>query len=111
MGVKRKKHGSKYKARVALEAAAGDKTMAELSRKHGIHSKQITQWRGNLLERAYELFERGKTLEDRSQERLIDELYSQIGTNRCPGWPVPKRARPAGSAGRPAALQSVQSAG
>ena len=76
---KRNKHGSKYKAKVAVEAAAGDKTMAELSRKYGVHANQIGQWRSHLLEHAYELFERGRTLEDRSQERLIEDLYSQIG--------------------------------
>ena len=46
----RKNHNAVFKARVALEALKGDKTMAELSSKYGVHPNQIRQWRQKLVD-------------------------------------------------------------
>ncbi len=45
----RRKHSPVFKAKVALAAIQGDKTLAELSRQFGVHPNQITEWRKQLL--------------------------------------------------------------
>ena len=52
----RRNHSSKFKAKVALAAVQGEKTLAELSQQFDVHPNQITQWKTQLLERANEAF-------------------------------------------------------
>lgn len=78
---KRKQHSAQFKAKVALEAIKGEKTIAEIASHYSIHPTMIHTWKRQLLEGASELFERGsKTslLEPQTQAQ-IDELYRQIG--------------------------------
>ena len=46
----RRNHSSAFKAKVALAALRGEKTMAELSQRFDIHPNQITQWKTQLQE-------------------------------------------------------------
>ena len=48
----RRNHSPAFKAKVALEAIRGDKTLAELAKLHDVHPNQITDWKMQLLERA-----------------------------------------------------------
>ena len=48
----RRNHTAAYKAKVALAALKGDKTLAELSEKFDVHSNQIVQWKAQLLDGA-----------------------------------------------------------
>jgi transposase len=52
----RRNHAPAFKAKVALAALKGDKTVAELAQQFDVHPNQITQWKNQLLERAMELF-------------------------------------------------------
>ncbi len=54
----RRNHSALFKAKVALEALKGDRTLAELAQRFELHPNQITEWRRQLLERAVEVFER-----------------------------------------------------
>ena len=52
----RRNHTPAFKAKVALAALKGDRTLAELAQQFDIHPNQITQWKSQLLDRATELF-------------------------------------------------------
>jgi transposase len=66
-------------AKVALAAIKGDMTTAELSSKYEVHRSQINNWRKRALEELRDIFrgKRDKSIKD--YEKLIDDLYRQIG--------------------------------
>lgn len=57
----RRNHSPTFKAKVALEAHKGEKTVAEIAQRHDVHPNQVTEWRRQLLERAAEVFGAGVT--------------------------------------------------
>lgn len=75
----RKRYDPKLRAKVALEAVKGEKTLAELSSEFSVHPNQIRQWRKHLLETLPDLFTDRRKRKDKDQEELIAELYRQIG--------------------------------
>lgn len=75
----RKRYDATFRAKVALEAVKGEKTLAELSSEFGVHANQISKWRRQLLELLPELFTDRRKKKDVDQEELISELYRQIG--------------------------------
>ena len=52
----RRTHSAVFKARVALAAMGGDKTLAELAQRFEVYPNQITEWKWQLSERAAEIF-------------------------------------------------------
>jgi len=75
----RRGHDAAFKARVALEALKGEKTMAQLSSEFGVHVNQIRQWRQKLLEEVPSVFSDRRRKQDKESEELTSELYRQIG--------------------------------
>jgi len=73
----RRNHGADFKAKAALAAIRGDKTMAELATQFGVHAHQITEWKKQLLERAGEGFDNPR----RKDEPPVDlkALHAKIG--------------------------------
>lgn len=74
----RRNHSPTFKARVALEALRGDKTVAELAQQHDVHPNQITTWKNELMQRAGEIFGGGAAESAADREKLRD-LHAKIG--------------------------------
>jgi transposase len=74
----RRNHSSAFKAKVAVAALKGDKTLAELAEQFEIHANQITQWKSQLQERASDVF---ATAAERSESAGPDvkALPAKIG--------------------------------
>ncbi len=79
MGKARRRFSASFKAKVALAAAKGDQTLAELASHFGVHPNQITKWKRQLLDGLPEIFSDGHRQDLRQQEALTDRLYQQIG--------------------------------
>ena len=79
MGKQRKRHSKEFKARVALEALRGVKTLSELASEHKLHPTQVRKWKAQLQNNASELFERGRSSGTSEEEALSMRLYEEIG--------------------------------
>lgn len=75
----RKKFPNDFKARVALAALKGDKTMAELASEFQVHASQINTWKAQLKERAADIFSGSAGVTAGEYKDKIEELYSDIG--------------------------------
>jgi transposase-like protein len=73
----RRNHSPAFKARVALEAIRGEKTIAQIAAHHEVHPNQVTTWKAELLENAATIFG-GNVLAADGRER-IRELHEKIG--------------------------------
>ena len=76
---KRTNHSPAFKAKVALAALSGDKTVAELSAEYGVHQTQINRWMKQLKEKAPEVFSSGCEPKERRLEEEIRKLHEKIG--------------------------------
>lgn len=73
----RRNHSPAFKAKVALAAVKGEKTLPELAQQYDVHPNLITQWRAKLLESAADVF----GAEQAPAEPVVDVkvLHAKIG--------------------------------
>ena len=76
---KRKIFSSQQKARVALEAIRGMKTINEIAQEFGVHPTQVGLWKKELLEQAAGLFDARRGPKPINQSTNEERLYSEIG--------------------------------
>ena len=78
MARKRRRLDGTLKAKVALSAIRGDRTLSQLASQFGVHGNQVSAWKRKLISDAAELFEDGRRR--RKEENANEqELYEQIG--------------------------------
>ena len=77
----RRNHSAQFKARIAMEALRGVKTIAEIAAENNLHPTQITRWKAELTEGAAALFERKNApdLEKRHLETHCERLERKVG--------------------------------
>jgi transposase-like protein len=75
----RKRYSAEFKAKVALSALQGQKTINELAAVHSVHPNQIVLWMKQATSSLSEVFADKRVKHDRDQQELISELYRQIG--------------------------------
>jgi transposase len=73
----RRTHSATFKAQVAVAALRGDKTIAEVAEKFGVHPNQVTAWKAQLLERSSETF--GEKA-DGTPAPNIEKMEAKIGS-------------------------------
>ena len=74
----RRNHAPAFKAKVALAAMKGEKTLAELAQQFDVHPNQITQWKGQLLDGAAGVFGQDKS-EAAASGVDLKSLHAKIG--------------------------------
>ena len=75
----RRRFTADFKARVALDALRGDKTIQEIAAKHKVHPNQVSIWKRQAVEGLGTVFSNGpdKTRMDHDDE--VHDLHAKIG--------------------------------
>ena len=92
----RRTHSPAFKAKVALAAIKGEKTLAELAQLYGVHPNQITAWKAQLVDGATSVFGSGTASAEAAPAVDLKMLHAKIGelALRMIFWPV-RSAKPA----------------
>ncbi len=72
-----KRYSPEFKARVALEAAQEQESLAQIGKRYGVHPVLVGQWKKQLLSRAGDAFRPGGPSDE--AEKTQEELLKKIG--------------------------------
>ena len=75
----RKQYSADLKAKIAIEAVKGQRTIQEIASHYSVHPSQVTQWKKQLLESAGDIFSGGRDHAAEADEQMKAELYQQVG--------------------------------
>lgn len=76
---KRRKFTAEFKAKVALEALRGDKTIQEIAARHKVHPNQVSTWKRQAMDGLGEVFSNGADQALRDREAEVHDLHAKIG--------------------------------
>ena len=79
MGKQRQRHSEEFKAKVAMAAVKGDRTLSELAQQYHLHPTQINQWKQRLLSGASELFQGGRVKKSLPREAISRPVDGRTG--------------------------------
>jgi len=84
---KRRTFSGEFKAKVVLELISGKKSLAEASREYSIKDTVLSRWKQEFLERAGEIFEQAKDVQDKDArmaelERMVGRLSMQVEVSK-----------------------------
>jgi len=75
----RRRFTAEFKAKVALEAIRGERTISELATKHQLHPNQITQWKRQAIENLARAFDDRASDAQVGREAEVTKLHAKIG--------------------------------
>jgi len=75
----RRRFTAEFKAKVALEAIRGERTISELATKHQLHPNQITQWKRQAIENLAKAFDDKASDVQVGREAEVTKLHAKIG--------------------------------
>jgi len=75
----RRSFSAELKAKVALEALVGDKTLAELAARHDVHPNMITQWKRQAKQGLPDVFAKKAARGATDREAEVKSLHAKIG--------------------------------
>jgi transposase-like protein len=75
----RRRFTGEFKARVALEALRGDKTVQEIASKHKVHANQVSTWKRQAIDGLGAVFSNGADRERQDRETEVRDLHAKIG--------------------------------
>ncbi|MGX1098687.1 transposase [Amorphus sp. MBR-141] len=70
---------AEFKAKVALEAIRGERTISKLASKYQLHPNQITQWKRHAVENLAKAFDEKATDAQVGREAEVTKLHAKIG--------------------------------
>jgi len=76
---KRRRFTADFKARVALEALRGDRTIQEIAVRHKVHPNQVSTWKRQAVDGLGEVFSNGAERRQIDQETEVHDLHAKIG--------------------------------
>ena len=79
MKKQRRKHTSEFKARVALEAIRGLKTINEIAAEFEIHPVMVGNWKKEMLDNLPGLFELKDTKKEKERDKETEQLHRKVG--------------------------------
>jgi len=77
--MKRNRYSAELKAKVALEAIRGQKTVNQIASEYDVHPNQVGTWKKQALRSLPEVFSNGKAKSREEEQAKMDALYQQIG--------------------------------
>jgi transposase len=75
----RRRFSAEFKAKVALEAIRGERTISELATKHQLHPNQITQWKRQAIDNLGKVFDDKASDAQAGREAEVTKLHAKIG--------------------------------
>ena len=76
---KRTRYSAEFKAKVALEALKGEKTIAELAARFGVHPNQVSDWKKQAMEGMADIFKGKAERDNAASEAQVKDLHAKIG--------------------------------